>query len=102
MLRDEIANIIANELAAGRIVPIYPRSAEDRTITRRYCLRRIRWLSESYGLAWIIDQATLGHGLDTLEDEELTSLLAEMEAGRRCRVEGVGFDDAGLVREARG
>lgn len=99
LLRDELANIIATELAAGRITPLRPDGRADRPITRRYYLRRILWLSESYGLAWMIDQATLGHRLDALGDDELSALLSDMEAGRRCCVEGVGFDDAGLVRD---
>lgn len=66
--------------------------------TRRYYLRRIRWLANDWGLAWMVDQATLGHRLDSLDDNALCTLLAEMEQGRRCCVEGVGFDDAGLVR----
>lgn len=70
-------------------------------VTRRYLLRRIRWLAEAYGLGWQIDQATVGHPLDSLDDDGLRALLSDMEHGRRCCVEGVGFDDAGLVREAR-
>jgi len=101
LLRDELANIIAAELAAGRIVPLRMEGGVDRPITRRYYLRRIRWLSESYGLAWMVDQATLGHRLDVLEDEELAALLDDMEAGRRCCAEGIGFEEAGLVRGAR-
>ena len=100
LLRDELANIFAEELANGGItLPLYDAApARAPGITRRYYLRRIRWLSEAYGLAWMIDQATLGNRLDSLHDGELHSLLCDMEQGRRCCVEGVGFDDAGLVR----
>lgn len=102
LLRDELANIFATELAAGRIVPLQGGSVDARTPTRRYYLRRIRWLAECYGLGWQIDQATVGHPLDSLDDDGLRALLADMEHGRRCCVEGVSHDDAGLVREAAG
>ena len=77
-----------------------PTSADElvRVPTRRYHLRRIRWLANDWGLAWMVDQATLGHPIETLEDDDLRALLGDMEQGRRCCVEGVGFDDAGLVR----
>ena len=102
LLRDELANIFAVELAAGRIVPLQSEGGGARTPTRRYYLRRIRWLAESYGLGWQIDQATLGHPLTSMHDDDLRALLTDMEAGRRCCVEGVGHDEAGLVREASG
>lgn len=102
LLRDELANIFATELAAGRIVPLREVDHVERPVTRRYYLRRIRWLADSYGLTWLIDQATLGHRLDVLDDDELASLLHDLEAGRRCCVEGISFDEAGLVRVISG
>lgn len=102
LLRDELANIFAAELAAGRIVPVRGDGGRVRAITRRYLLRRIRWLSDAYGLGWQIDQATVGHPLDSLDDDDLRALLFDMEHGRRCCVEGIGFDDAGLVRASHG
>lgn len=93
----ELAVLIAAAMPPRRIV-IERETPPERPITRRYYLRRIRWLADAWGLAWMVDQATLGHRLDALGDDELHTLLRDMERGRRCCIEGDSFDDAGLVR----
>lgn len=62
-------------------------------------IRRIRWLADNYALGWLIDQARWpDRRLSDLDDTELTELLAQTERARECWIDGIAFDDAGLVR----
>jgi hypothetical protein len=62
-------------------------------------IRRIRWLSDSYDLQWILDQEVRGEGsLSLLPMAQVEHVLAVMERAHACIVEGIGFDEAGLVK----
>lgn len=86
----------AAKLPAPRLHLVQP--ALD-SITRESMVSRIRDLSRMYRLDWLVRQETFHvPSIELLEDEELSSLLSDMEAGRECVVEGISFDDRGLVR----
>ena len=81
-----------------RLVPAPPASAFD-SITRDSILRRIRFLSRSYSLQWLIDQETFNQpSIECLNDDQLSMLLKLMERARECVTEGIPFEDADLVR----
>lgn len=68
--------------------------------TRHACLRRIRFLAQSFDLQWLVEQATFNRtGIEALEDCELASLLIELERARECARDGIALDDAGFVRD---
>ena len=69
---------------------------------RRDAVRsRIKDISRLYNLEWLIRQETIQwhRGINSLPDEDLIDLLSRIEQARECIVEGVSFDDAGLIRD---
>lgn len=68
-------------------------------ITRDCCIRRVRDLQRLYGLGWLVRQETFDRaGIETLEDDELSSLLKTMEQAAECCREGVPLEDVGFIR----
>lgn len=62
-------------------------------------IKRIIHLRDAYRLRWLVDQATFNvASLSCLEDCDLIRLLNDMERARECIVDGISFEDAGLVR----
>lgn len=102
---ETLASVIANTVKGVRpakaphltLVDTQPKQLFD-SVTRDACLKRIRFLRKAYSLAWLVDQHTFdAPALESLTDEALSDLLRAMERARECIVEGVSFDDAGLV-----
>lgn len=104
MTLDELAEVIAHRVKGARPakpllrVIAAPKPTLFDSITRGSILTRIRRLQKMYSLGWLVEQGTFNQpGLDSLEDAALSALLQQMERARECIVDGVGFDDAGLI-----
>lgn len=75
-----------------------PRPTLFDSITKECMIRRVRWLTRTYNLAFIQDQATFNQvGLEALADESLAALLQDLERARECIEEGIPLEDAGFV-----
>jgi len=73
----------------------------DEIYLRECRLRRIKWLVKAYELQWLIDQHCFGlKNVHVLDSPALQALHRDMERARECITEGIGFDEAGLVKEA--
>ena len=76
-----------------------PEATEFDSITRNSIFRRISWLSRTYHLQWLVEQSTFNRpNVHCLSDVELGNLLRDMERARECLSEGIGFEEAGLIR----
>lgn len=105
---EELSRILDARVGGGRserpklrlILPPTPKLLDQ--ISRESHLRRIMHLKRAYHLGWLVDQETFNvAAVSCLEDCDLIRLLNFMEHARECIVEGIPFEDAGLVRSLR-
>lgn len=94
-----------SELQAERPKPVLrllqaPKTTLFDGITRLSIMDRVRTIARSYkDTRIVLEQATFDvPGLDFLQDEDLIALHRDMERARECLVDGIPFDEAGLIR----
>jgi len=71
-------------------------------VTRESHIRMINSLRRFYkpfGMDVIVNQALVGRGsLESLDDDSLVDLLRDIDRARECISDGIGFEEAGLIR----
>lgn len=84
---------------AGRPRLIVPEHVRPTLVdpTRAARERRIRFIVNRYGLHWLVDQHTEGE-VEDMGEEQLQALGADCERALKAVLEGVSFEDIGLVR----
>lgn len=102
-LAEQVAMAMGKARAKPRLVLVDPDEPSAlNALQRDVIYARIRDLGNLYWLNWLIRQETM-HVLGVLEclpDEQLTDLLSKMERGVEARMDGVPFEEVGLVRGA--
>ena len=89
---------------ALQLVPCVSRSGMD-DLTRESHCKMIRHLRRRWGFPMqiIIDQTTFGlAGIEQLSDEALLQLHSDLERAQDCMLEGISFEDAGLLHSRFG
>lgn len=101
-LAQALANKVRRSNGGGgrlQVVPSPPSPIFD-GVTRESILRRVRFLARSYGLQFLVDQATFNApSLETLSDKALSKLLTELENTREALAAGVAIEDLELMRD---
>lgn len=105
---EALAQVIASASKGVRPLSVVPRAAQASASrrefhagspSRRACIARIRFLEQSFGLGWMIQQATFTRGdLHDLDDGEIVTLLLEMERARQLAADGIPLEDGDFVR----
>ena len=104
---EALAQALANKVRRSNgvrleLVPAHPPPRFDQ-VTRESILRRVRFLARTYGLGFLVDQATFNaQGLESLDDQDLSKLLSQLENTREALAAGVAIEDLDLVKTPAG
>ena len=99
LLAKDLGHVKPQRVERPRLRLVTPPTPVIDGVTRDWTKERIRFIRDRYRLHWLVTQE-LGSAptMELMEDDALLALGKKMEKALGCILDGINFEDAGLVR----